>query len=120
MSNTFVAKLSLYKSVDDWGPDGASGKHRDIDYHKGAVSADSLKSIHQEITQWVSQFGLDFAKFSVFDEDDKIDDSRRFTFCQVEDENSFPDDNGAYLADYYLRVTLAQSIECPTFGLPIE
>ena len=121
MNNTksFVAKLSFFKSVDDWGPDGAQGKHRDIDYWQGVVSADSIELIKQEIQQWTGQYGLDFAKFSVFD-NDRDDDSKRFTFCQVEDNDGMPDENGAYLADYDLRVTLARSVECHNFDLPVE
>ena len=120
MENTrsYVAKLSLFKSIDDWGPDGALGKSRDIDYQKGVVCADSIKMIKQEITQWVSRYGLDFANFNVFEEDDRV--WRRFHFCQVEDGDSLPDEDGAYLADYDLRVTLAVSVECPTFDLPVE
>jgi hypothetical protein len=118
---SYIAKLNLFKSVDDWGPDGAQANTRDIDAWSSSVVADSLDGIKSAIAKWLDNYGMDFAKFAVFDEDDvKPEDGRRFTFCQVEDDAGSPDEDGAYLADYDLRVKLAQSIETPTFGLPVE
>lgn len=118
---SYVAKLNLYKSIDDWGPDGAQCNTRDIDAWSTSVASESTDGIKAAIAKWLDQYGMEFSKFVAFYEDDRApEDGRRFTFCQVEDDAGMPDEDGAYLADYDLRVKLAQTIETPTFGLPEE
>ena len=77
-----------------------------------------MDALRPAIDKWLNGYGMEFDKFGRFDmsNDDNKSKTKRFTFSQIENGEGYPDEQGEYLSDYDLYVTVREINEVEVIG----